>query len=153
MGGIVIDIDLSTPVNQVRALIGDPDGRFISDSNITFLLTQNNDDVILAAEQALKYIVNMVATYVREETGDVEVWWEQLYEQLSARLDKLEKDSRYKKSAHLFYFGGTNKTEMKRVRSNPNSVGIGFTPQEFYKVLDHYGFEYTLTYDSPYTFV
>lgn len=139
----MIDLDLSLPVNQVRVLIGDIDGSFISDDNIEFVLTDNNNDVIAAATYCLKIILNMVATYVREETGDVEVWWSDLYNQLSKRYDDLKKENRYKNSSKMFFFGGTVKSEAQRVRASVENTQRYVTNERFQRIYDCLG-EYVI---------
>lgn len=139
----MIDLDLSLPVNQVRVLIGDIDGSFISDDNIEFVLTDNNGDVIAAATYCLKIILNMVATYVREETGDVEVWWSDLYNQLSERYDDLKKENRYKNSSKMFFFGGTVKSEAQRVRASDENTQRYVTNERFQRIYDCLG-EYVI---------
>lgn len=142
----MIDLDLSLPVNKVRVLIGDIDSSFISDSNIEFVLTEVGGDVMLAAERSLKYILNYVATMVREETGDVEVYWNQLYEQLSKRYDSIEKENRYYKAKNLFYFGGTVKSDVRAVKNDPENTQFGVVDPYFYDAIKRLG----ISLDNPY---
>lgn len=137
----MLDLDLSMPLNQVRATIGDVDGSWISDSNITYLLSKNNNDIVLASREALDYILSEVAYFTREETGDVEVYWHQLYEQLFKRKSQIDKESLYKRAKSLFTFGGTTKTEMSRIRRDSESVGLGFNQREFLVQLDYFGID------------
>lgn len=137
----MLDLDLSVPMNQVRATIGDVDGSWISDSNINFLLVKNNNDIVLAAREALDYIISQVAYYTREETGDVEVYWHQLYEQLVKRKLQIDKETLYKRASSLFIFGGTTKSEITRVRRDQDSVGLGFNQREFLIQLDSFGID------------
>jgi hypothetical protein len=131
----MLDLDLSDPINQVRALIGDIDGSFISDPNIEVLLTLNNDNVIKASIQALDYIIAQVAYYVREEAGDVEVYWGDIYERLVKRKEQVERDNIYKISSGLFKMGGTTRSEIDRVNSDIESKGVGERTEDFSAVL------------------
>jgi hypothetical protein len=146
----MLDIDLSEPLNQVRAIIGDIDGSWISNANIEYLLTKHNNNSLQAAIEALDYVLSQVAYYVREEAGDVEVHWKDLYEQLSDRRDKLNRDSVYTRSKSLFYFGGTSKTDMQTVRDNSESTGLGFQEREFTAQLTCLGIDPLNPYISSY---
>lgn len=142
----MLEIDLSIPLNQVRALIGDYDGSLISDDNINYLLTKHNDDVTKASLEALDYILTQVAYYVREEAGDVEVYWDDIYNQLHKRKTSLEKDTVYARSGSLFKFGGTTRSETKRVKRDAESRGIGISSEDFSTRLVSYGIDP----DNPY---
>jgi hypothetical protein len=142
----MLDIDLSDPINQVRAFIGDMDGSFISDENITFLLTQSNANVLKASLTAMGYILNIVAFYVREEAGDVEVYWGDIYNNLAKRKAALEKDTVYSRTNGMFKFGGTTRSEMKRVNDSVESKCIGIRKEDFSVILKHYGIDP----DNPY---
>lgn len=140
----MIDLDLSNPINQVRVLIGDVNSENISDSNIQFLLTKHNNNVLLAACEALDYILNMVAYYAREEVGDVEVYWNNVYEQLYNRKKELEKELAYKNSGSLFTFGGTSRKEICRVKRNDDYVSP--TRKDFQNILGRFN----INLDDPY---
>lgn len=131
----MLDLDLNDPINQVRALIGDLDGSFISDTNIQFLLDKHNNNVLRASLEALSYILNQVAYYVREEAGDVEVYWQDLYNQIAKRKQDLEKDTVYARSNSLFKFGGTTASEIERVKNDPESKGVGISAEDFSTIL------------------
>lgn len=142
----MLDLDLNDPVNQVRALIGDLDGSFISDVNITYLLNKNGNDVVKAALESLEYILAQVSYYVREESGDVEVYWHDLYNRIADRKKDLERDTVYSRAASLFKFGGTSRSEVKRVKNDPESRCVGLSSSEFSTVMQRYGIDP----DNPY---
>lgn len=131
----MLDIDLSNPVNKVRAIIGDWDSLWVSDGIIQHFLDENNNEIILAASDTLDIIISHAANFVREEVGDVEIYWRDLYEQLSDRKRDLQKDVLYKKTTALFSFGGTSKSEVRRVKSSSESTSLSLTNQEFEKLL------------------
>lgn len=134
----MLDLDLSTPVNQVRALIGDWDGEWITDANIQYFLDQEGGDTLLAASEIMSAILSRVAYYIRHEVGDAEIYYKDLYDQISDRKDALESDVLYKKMDNLFVFGGTTKSEMDRVsRNNETPVRSKMiTNQEFSNLLE-----------------
>lgn len=127
----MLDIDLSSPVNEVRAIIGDWHTEWVADSVIQHYLDKNNGDVILAADDTLSAIISHAAYMLREEVGDVEIYWKDLYEQLNNLKDKLEKDTLYKRTKNLFAFGGTTKSEVKRVANSNERTYISVTNEQF----------------------
>lgn len=73
------------PEEQVRLNIGDtnPDEPYLEDSVITFLLTENGNDVIEASIEALTAIINQIALQPdRWRIGDAEEY--------KASVDELE---------------------------------------------------------------
>lgn len=128
---MAIDTDLSTPLDQVRAIIGDTDGNLITDQTINALLLANSDNINKTAIQCLQFIVADLAKRTREEVGDVEIYGNQLYEQYRDLLDDLLKDPAFMLSPALHILGGTSKSEARRVNNNPDSRRIqieeGFT--------------------------
>ncbi len=127
----MLNIDLSDPTQRVRAIIGDWDVQYISDANIDYLLEQNKGDVLLAADEALDLILSQVAMYSREEVGDVRIYWNEVYDQLKDRKESLKKDVLYSKSKNLFTFGGTTKSEVRRVNRSQESTRVSITNHEF----------------------
>lgn len=144
----MLDLDLSIPLNQVRALIGDIDGSLIGDSVIDYLLTKHSGNVSLVAKEALGYILNQVAYYMREEAGDVMVRWDDLYNQLYERKKQLDKDTLYSGGMSLFIFGGTTKSEIASVKNDLEYVDTFFTTDEFILEMEKYGIDP----DNPYIF-
>ena len=134
----MLDLDLSNPVNQVRAIIGDWESEWISDDNIQYFLDAENGDTLLASAEIMSAILNRVAYYIRHEVGDAEIYYQDLYNQIADRKDSLEKDVLYKKMSNLFTFGGTTKSEMSRVRNN-NETPVrsnSITNKEFTALLE-----------------
>lgn len=137
----MLNLDLNDPTNQVRALVGDLESGFISDTNILFLLNKNNQNVAKSAIEALDYILSMVAFYTREEAGDVKVYWNDIYNQLSKRKEQLVKENAYAITGSLFKFGGTTKSEISRVKSDLESEGVGVRVSDFSTFLESYGID------------
>lgn len=137
----MLDLDLSDPVNQVRATIGDIDIEFISNSNIDYLLKDSDNSVLEASRKALDYILAQVGYYVKEQAGGVLLDWRDLYNQLDARKKKLDRDALYRGVGKLFIFGGTSKIEMDRVKSHPDYISPGYTEREFTLQLESWGID------------
>ena len=130
----MIDLDLSLPVNQVRVMIGDINIEYISDANIEFVLTKNDGNILTSSQECLNYIINDVAYSAREEVGDVQVYWNQVYEQLLQRLEDLKKDSIYANTTQLFYFGNTVKSDI--INNRRSSEYVNPTNTDFLNILE-----------------
>lgn len=127
----MLDIDLSNPINKVRSIIGDWDSEWVSDDVIQHFLDENNNNIVLAAYDTISAIVNRAAYYVREESGDVEVYWQDLYPKLLDIKNRLEKDTLYSRAKTLFYFGGTDKYEVERVKRDQRRATTTITDTDF----------------------
>lgn len=117
----MIDTELSSEAQQVRAYIGDTDKKLISDQTIDALLITNDDNVKKTSIQALQFIVADCAKKVDQEVGDVKVWYSQKYEQMKDLLDKLQKDPSFGfMSPALHLLGGTSRTAAGKNRGGDN---------------------------------
>lgn len=121
---MTVDTDLSTPLEQVRAIIGDTSGTLITDQTINALLLVNSNNVNLTAIQALQFIVADLAKQIRQEVGDVEIYANQQYEQYKDLLDDLLKDPAFMLIPALHILGGVSKSEANRVNDNSDSRRI-----------------------------
>ena len=87
----MIDIDFSTPIGQVRAIIGDPTTDIVTDASILSALDVSNDDIDQASLLLMRMVVTAFSTMAdREREGQVEVYYTQLYERYKKELKKLE---------------------------------------------------------------
>lgn len=121
---MTIDTDLSTPLDQVRFLIGDPDGTFISDATINALLTINSDNVNKTAIECIQAIVADLAKQVRQEIDEVQVWANQYYDHYRQLLIDLTTNPAFMLTPALHILGGVSKSEARRVKCNPDSRSI-----------------------------
>lgn len=121
---MAVDSDLSTPLEQVRAIVGDTEGQLITDQTINALLLVNSDNVNKTAIQCLQFIVADLAKGVRHEVGDVEIYQNQQYEQYKDLLDDLLKDPAFMLTPALHILGGVSRSEARRVDTNPDSRHI-----------------------------
>lgn len=131
---MTIDIDLSTELGQVRAIIGDASEPYqISNNTINGLLLSYS--VAEAAMQCVKFLVAYYARAVDQETGDVRRWYSQRYKQYRDLLEDMENDpSVVGVIGRVPIFGGTSKTEKRRVEQSPERVCIGAAIGEFSSV-------------------
>jgi hypothetical protein len=119
---MTISLDLSDITNQVRVVIGDVETPYLlDDSVIDFLLSENNNNVNTVSLKSLQIIVASLAKKKDEEVGDVRVKWSQLYDHYRNLLDDLTKNPSMGASLSLHYFGGTTKSEIKRVTNSPET--------------------------------
>lgn len=133
---MTIDTDLSTPLDQVRFIIGDPDGMLISDQTINALLVINNNEVNKTAVQCLQAITADLAKQTQHEVGDEKIWANQMYQQYKKLLDDILKDPSLMLAPALHILGGTSKSEARRVNRNSDSRKInieeGFTTRDLF---------------------
>lgn len=128
---MTIDNDSSTPLLQVRLIIGDSSSDLMSDATINALLTINDNNVHKTAIQALTAIVADLAKQVRHKVDGVEMWADELYRQYKDLLDKLLKDPAYMLAPALHVLGGVSKKEAARVNGISDSRRIGIKDKEY----------------------
>ena len=118
---MTISLDPTLPVSRVRMSIGDATEPFIlADPIIQYLLDTSSSEAT-ATLKALEYAMASTLKDIDSETYEVQARCSQLYDHFKARYDQLKKDTELAGAAGLFYFGGTSKAEMKRVRDNSDS--------------------------------
>jgi hypothetical protein len=114
---------------QLRVLIGDISEPYILDDDILqYYLDKNGGDVSLTAKEIMPIIlVNLSTTSVREREGQVEIFGS---ERVKNYLDTLEHLNSAGSSLTKNYapptIGGVRKSEVERVRKDPESVSCGF---------------------------
>lgn len=121
---MAVDTDLSTPLSQVRAIIGDTEGQFITDQTINALLLTNDDNVQKTAIQCLQFIVADLAKHIDQEVGDVSVEMSQQYDHYKELLDNLLTNPAYMLNAVVHILGGVSCSGTARVYNNPDSRHI-----------------------------
>ena len=119
---MTVDVDLSTPLGQVRAIIGDSEGILIEDSVINYILSTNDDNVNQTAIECLRYIVADLAKLTHEKVDREEAWLNETYEHYKDLLDKLLTDPNYALYKPTILFGGVSKTEKERVYGDSDGV-------------------------------
>ena len=121
-------------LNTVRFLVGDTDteDQKVQDEEITFSLSQTNDDVNAAASYVARTLASKYASKVTLELdGQLMAHYSDLYGHYNALADKLDYQAK-KSGAQLGIFaGGINKTRIKVVRSNNNRVEPAFRRDRF----------------------
>lgn len=121
---MLIDIDFNNPLDQVRAMVGDPRSEFITDNAINSALVKTNNDVIKASLLVMDLMVNTLALLAdREREGQVEVYYTKAFERYSKLYDNLKKESRFKLSAGI-YINGTSKSAKEAVRDKSDNFSM-----------------------------
>lgn len=120
----MIEIDFSTPIGQVRAIIGDPSPDIISDNSIQSALDVNNDDVGKASIMIMQMLVRAFSTMAdREREGQVEVYYTKLYERYKQELKDLERKLGAKKGIPVI-IGGVSLEERNKVYSDVDTTNV-----------------------------
>lgn len=113
----------STPEEEVLLLIGDEDEELITSAVITYILSQNDDDVNRSAIAAIKYIIASLTKKIDEEVGDVKVKFSQLLDNYKSLLADFLSDPAFALGIGLHKFGGVSKVQSTTVRRNSDSRG------------------------------
>lgn len=120
----MIEIDFSTPIGQVRAIIGDPAPDIISDESIQSALDVSDSDVEKAALLIMRMLVRAFATMAdREREGQVEVYYTKLYERYKQELKDLEGKLRAKKAIPII-IGGVSLEQRNKVWSDSDTTSV-----------------------------
>jgi hypothetical protein len=124
----MIDIDLSNPIDIVRANIGDIDREWVSDGTINGALVAYTNNVYSTSIA----LMNMLCTYFstladREKVGEVEEYYTKLFERYKQRLEDFKSGSGgiapTAKAFMPIWIGGTSKSEKQRI----NELEDGFS--------------------------
>lgn len=121
---MTIDTDLSTPLDQVRIIIGDLEGEFISDQTISALLLANDDNVNRTAIQCVRFIIADLAKCIDETVGDESVKFSQLYDHYRNLLSDLLINPAYSSVGIGHILGGVSCSQANKVYSNSDSRHI-----------------------------
>ena len=118
----MIDLDFSSPLDQVRLNAGDPDASWISDNTINSALVAFNQNVYNASVAVMEAMVTYFATLAdREREAQVEVYYTKLYERYKSRLDEFKSgDATITPTNKAFMpiiIGGVSRSQKEAIRS------------------------------------
>ena len=121
-------------LNTVRFLVGDTDtnDQKVQNEEITFSLSQTNDNVNAAASYVARTLASKYASKVTIELdGQLMAYYSDLYDHYKSLADKLDYQAK-KSGAQLgILAGGISKTRVGAVRSNTNRVEPAFRRDRF----------------------
>lgn len=120
---------LSTvPIYRIRFTLQDTDvqNEFLTDDELVYLLTKNNDNEQLATMEAARRMLAQFAQYTREREGLIEVYGNEIFDQWKEYLGELIKDISGSSTISTFIIGGVVKSEVDRVKCDPESKGNGY---------------------------
>lgn len=105
---------INNPIDEIRLMVDiDPYDELLSDQVYKYLYYQNNTKR-KAAVEALKFIVNMLASCVTEKAGGLFVKDSERFEQYSKLLSRYTKDPTFSLLAPAMpYAGGISITDME----------------------------------------
>jgi len=119
---------MSVPIYRIRFRLQDvwdnEEEEFLKDAELEYLLSANGNDEGIATLAAARTIMARSAQYVREREGLIEVYGNQLFDNLKDLIDELEKEFA-SRSANII-IGGVVRTEVVRVEDDLESVGPGY---------------------------
>lgn len=104
----MIDIDLTEPIGEIRANIGDPQEEFVTNATLISALAKCEGNILNASIIVMQMMLTAFSTLAdRERAGQVEIYYTQLYERYKKQFDDLKKKLGYKKAVPI-YIGGTS---------------------------------------------
>ena len=123
----MIDLDFSSPLDQVRLNVGDPDSKFVSDNTINSALTVCNSNIYNASIMVFEIMLSFFSTCPdREMEGQVQVYYSKLYERYKDRMEAFKaKGSPSPQRAFLpIIIGGVSRTEKETIRDNNDNFSM-----------------------------
>lgn len=121
-------------LNTVRLLLGDTDtnDQQMQDEEITFSLSEANDNVYFAAAWCARVVASKYARQVNTELdGALSADYSDLSRQYASLADNLEYQGKKSSAAVGVLAGGINKVTMDGVRANTNRVLPSFRRDRF----------------------
>lgn len=117
-----------TPVEQVKLEIG-LNGLpvpILTDDEIQYFLDKNNGSVRRAALDAAKTVLFILSRYVRERTGEIEVYGEQYFRSYMDALNLYIKDPNYSIAIASAkpYAGGISRADAIANATNPDTIPV-----------------------------
>lgn len=104
----MIDLDLNDPIGEIRALIGDASGEFVSDTTIISALAKFDGDIAKSALLVMSLMLTGLSLLAdREREGQIEVYYTKMFERYKQRYDDLKAQFGRKKAVPI-YIGGTS---------------------------------------------
>ena len=104
----MIDLDLNDPIGEIRALIGDASGEFVSDTTIISALAKFDGDIAKTALLVMSLMLTGLSLLAdREREGQIEVYYTKMFERYKQRYDDLKAQFGRKKAVPI-YIGGTS---------------------------------------------
>lgn len=89
----MLDLDFSSPLDQIRMNVGDAGSTLVSDNMINSALVAFNDNIYMASIAVMGVILTHYSTLAdREREGNVEVYYTKLYERYKDRFEQFKKD-------------------------------------------------------------
>lgn len=122
-------------LNAVRYLVGDTDtnNQQVQDEEITFSLSEANDNIYYAASHVASSLASKYSAYVTTELdGALTVEYNELAKKYKALSGELRQQGKqYNGTSMGVYYGGTSKAVVNAKRDNTDRIGPFFTRDQF----------------------
>jgi hypothetical protein len=118
----MLDIDFSSPLDQVRMNVGDADSTVVSDNMINSALVAFNNNVYMASVAVMGVILTEYSRLAdREREGNVEVYYTKLYERYKDRFEEFKRaggsTNPSNKAFMPIIIGGVSRTQKDAIRN------------------------------------
>jgi len=135
----------SARLNSVRLLLGDTDSNDaqVQDAEVTFALSETNDNIYYAAAWLARAVAGKYARQVNIDLdGQLSADYSDLAEQYNKLADQLEYQGTKAGSRIGVKAGGITKTDIEIARENTNRVKPSFTRDRFWNPPSYDGMDY-----------
>lgn len=125
----MLDLDFSSPLDQVRLNVGDADSSVVSDNMINSALAAFNDNVYMASIAVMGAILTHYSKLAdREREGNVEVYYTKLYERYKERFEQFKKDGGSTNPSNKAFMpiiiGGVSRSQKEAIRESADSFSM-----------------------------
>lgn len=103
----------------------DVDNEFMTDDEISYVLSKYSDDEQAATLELAKRMLAQFAQYARQREGNIETYGSEVYTNWKAYIDNLVKELSIKSAGIII--GGVVQSEVDRVCNDSESVGAGYS--------------------------
>lgn len=115
---------VNDPISRIRLMIGDTEevDPYLDDSVYSYLLGKYNNNERASAKEAAIYVLASLTKYVRERTGQIEVYGAEWFKNYKEFLDSFINNPSIGGYNPIPYAGGISKSDMRKNDSDPDLV-------------------------------
>lgn len=140
---------LNNPSDELRLNIGDTDPvmPLLTDQEVTYFLTRNNDSVRRASVDAAKTILFKLSSYIRERVDVLEYYGSDYFKQYAAALKMYISDPNFSTAIQgaMPYAGGISRSDIEANLSNSDNYTVPFENS-----IPNDNWAYNIHNDSPF---
>jgi len=125
----MLDLDFSSPLDQIRMNVGDADSSVVSDNMVNSALVAFNNNVYMASIAVMGVILTHYSKLSdREREGNVEVYYTKLYERYKDRFEEFKRaggsTNPSNKAFMPIIIGGVSRSQKEAVRQSNDAFSM-----------------------------